>query len=460
MSGDPFSIWLYIMSAILLVGIHSLLAAAQYGMARASPGGGTKPVQLPSGESAHAEPWGREEREQAGEAGRVPAPLRRPQLHASVLRAGMLLTTLGLGWLGSSGLAELLEPLLHPLGLPAMAVYALAAAAGFSLLALLQLTLGEQLPRAYALHRPAQSPVWPGQTLTWLAVALHPLLRLSEIITHALLRLIGIDPAEERRGAHTEDEIRSLMKESNRRGYIANTEMTLVDNIFEFAETTAREIMIPRTEMTCLYAQRSYEDNKLLAISEMHTRYPLCKPDKDSIVGFIHIKDLLKLSDDPVDMQDIVRPILKVPESMQISALLKLMQKRKTQMVLLIDEFGGTSGLVTFEDIIEEIVGEVQDEFDEERPQIERRNEAVHSIDGRLLIEEVNAFFGLNIETDDYDTIGGWIYSQVEMPPVQEQQIRWGEHWSFIIEEVDHLRISRILIIRAHPDSEKETFCS
>ncbi|SDD00532.1 Hemolysin, contains CBS domains [Paenibacillus sp. UNCCL117] len=444
MSGDPLSFWLCIMLVVLLIGLNGLLAAAEHALARAAPGEGAKAV-TPDGSLPAVR----------AEEGLRPAgtdlPERRAEKHIGGIRAGITLATLGLGWLGAAKLTVILEPPLRPLGLSGQTVHLLAAVLGFLALTLLQLILGDQLPRAYALRR-QERVVWlAARPVALLGRLFSPLLRLSNGMTNSLLRLAGIDPAEERGTAHTEDEIRSLMKESNRRGFIANTEMTLVDNIFEFAETNAREIMIPRTDMVCLYAQRSYEENKLLAISEMHTRYPLCKPDKDNIVGFVHIKDLLKLADGEGDMQEIVRPILKVPESMQISALLKLMQKRKTQMVLLIDEFGGTSGLVTFEDIIEEIVGEVQDEFDEERPQIERRSDAEHSIDGRLLIEEVNAFFGLAIETDDYDTIGGWMYSQVEMPPARQQEVRIGEEWSLVIEEVDHLRITRILMIRIQP---------
>ena len=135
----------------------------------------------------------------------------------------------------------------------------------------------------------------------------------------------------------------------------------------------------------------------------MHTRYPVCDKDKDKSIGFIHIKDLLKVTQQGTrDLRQITRPMTTVPDSMQISTLLKLMQK-KTQIAILIDEYGGTSGLVTLEDIMEEIVGEIQDEFDEERPDIEVREDGSHSISGMVLIEEVNSYFGTDIESDDYD---------------------------------------------------------
>jgi CBS domain containing-hemolysin-like protein len=230
-----------------------------------------------------------------------------------------------------------------------------------------------------------------------------------------------------------------------------------MDNIFEFAETNAREIMIPRTEMSCLYGNLSFAENRTIALREMHTRYPVCERDKDNIIGFVHIKDLLKVPDNALlDIRDLMRPMISVPESMPISALLKLMQKKKSQIAILIDEYGGTAGLVTLEDIMEEIVGEIQDEFDEERPDVEKRDENTYSINGMMLIEEVNSLFGLNIPTDDYDTIGGWIYSQIENPPKENQFVVAEEGFRFTIEETDHLRVSRITVNRTDEVSWEE----
>jgi CBS domain containing-hemolysin-like protein len=216
--------------------------------------------------------------------------------------------------------------------------------------------------------------------------------------------------------------------------------------------------MIPRTDMICLYTNLSFEENKNIALKEMHTRYPLCAGDKDNIIGFVHIKDLLKATDGSVrDIRELMRPMLTVPETMPISSLLKLMQKKKTQIAILIDEYGGTSGLVTLEDIMEEIVGEIQDEFDEERPDLEKKDEHSYSISGMMLIEEVNSFFGLDIPTDNYDTIGGWMYSQIEIPPTKWQSVEVEGGFQFIVEETDHLRISRIRVTRIESAQWEET---
>lgn len=431
MSSDPLTLILNVSFVLLLVCLNGLFVAAEFAMVKAS----RSRIETLAGKGSR----------RAGLSKSVAGNL---DAYLSACQLGMTLTSLGLGWVGGLVVARWLELALGPLQLTDAVVQTMAFIAAFTLITVLHIALGEQLPKSYAIHKSEQVALYASIPLAGFYKLMYPFIWFVNGVSHALLRLAGIEPQEERPSAHTEEEIRVMMKESNRSGFIDSTELTLVDNIFDFSETNAREIMIPRTEMNCLYANKTYEENKLIAISEMHTRYPVCDPDKDNIIGFVHIKDLLKLPEAAGDMKAIIRAITKVPESMQISALLKLMQKKKTQMVLLIDEYGGTSGLVTFEDIIEEIVGEIQDEFDEERPKMERRDAATYSIDGRMLIEEVNSYFGIRIETDDYDTIGGWIYSQVEMPPQKHQQLIWNEEYDFMIEEIDHLRISRILVKR------------
>lgn len=431
LSSDPLTLILNVGFVLLLVCLNGFFVAAEFAMVRASRGRIDK----------LAEEGSRRARLSKSIAGNLDAYL-------SACRLGITMTSLVLGWAGGLFVTRLLEPALSPL-LPDAMIQMTALVAAFTLITLLNIILGEQLPKTFAIRKSEKVMLHTSVPLTGFYKLIYPFIWFVNGISNMLFQLTGMEPYVEHRSAHSEEEIRVMMKESNRSGFIDNTELTLVDNIFDFTETNAREIMIPRTEMICLYANRSYEENKMIAISEMHTRYPVCNPDKDNIIGFVHIKDLLKLPDAAENMlHTMVRPITKVPESMQISALLKLMQKKKTQMALLIDEYGGTSGLVTFENIIEEIVGEIQDEFDEERPKIERRDAAAYSIDGRMLIEEVNSYFGIHIETDDYDTIGGWIYSQVEMPPQKHQHLIWNEEYDFMIEELDHLRISRILVIR------------
>jgi CBS domain containing-hemolysin-like protein len=370
--------------------------------------------------------------------------------YLSACQLGITLASLGLGWIGEPAIARMLEPLFEKLNLSGSFVHPLAFIIGFSFITVLHIVLGELMPKSVAIRKAETVTLLTARPLIFFRKVMSPFIWILNGTAGILLRPFGIDTSEDSSSAHTEEEIRILVKESHKSGLIDKTELTLVDNIFDFAETNAREIMIPRTEMSVLYGNLSFEENKSIALREMHTRYPVCEKDKDNIIGFVHIKDLLKVSDNSIhDIRDVMRPMTTVPESMPISTLLKLMQKRKSQIAILIDEYGGTSGLVTLEDIMEEIVGEIQDEFDEERPDVEKKDDHTYSINGLMLIEEVNSFFGLGISTDDYDTIGGWIYSQmIENPPKKNQFVMSDEGFRFTIEETDHLRISRVTVTK------------
>nr|WP_267901005.1 hemolysin family protein [Cohnella endophytica] len=370
--------------------------------------------------------------------------------YLSACQLGITLASLGLGWIGEPAIARMLEPMFHSLGFSDKLVHPFSFIIGFTVITVLHIVLGELAPKTVAIRKAEIVTLWTARPLMFFRKVMSPFIWVLNGTASLLLRPFGIDTKEASHSAHTEEEIRILVKESHESGLIDKTELTLVDNIFEFAETNAREIMIPRTEMSCLYGNLSFEENKGIALREMHTRYPVCEKDKDNIIGFVHIKDLLKVPDNSIhDIRDLMRPMTTIPESMPISALLKLMQKRKSQIAILIDEYGGTSGMVTLEDIMEEIVGEIQDEFDEERPDLERRDDNTFSISGMMLIEEVNSFFGLDISTEDYDTIGGWIYSQIENPPKKNQFVISEEGFRFTIEETDHLRVSRLMVTRA-----------
>ncbi|WP_128656924.1 hemolysin family protein [Paenibacillus sp. 598K] len=377
--------------------------------------------------------------------------------YLSACQLGITLASLGLGYVGEPAIAKIIEPYLKGwFGLGDVLVHTIAFLIAFSIITFLHIVLGELAPKTLAIRKSENVTLLTAAPLMLFHKLMYPFIWFLNGTANWLLKRVGVEPASEHDSAHTEEEIRILMKESHKSGLIDNTELTLMDNIFDFAETSAREIMIPRTEMSCLYANRSYAENRAIALQEMHTRFPVCDNDKDNIIGFVHIKDILKTEAPGLsDIKQIMRPITTVPESMQISNLLKLMQKKRTQIAILIDEYGGTSGLVTLEDIMEEIVGEIQDEFDEERPDIEKKTEDCYSINGLMLIEEVNSFFGLDIDSEDYDTIGGWIYSQIEIPPKKQQKVAYGS-FDFVIEETDHLRIARIGVRKRFEEKDED----
>lgn len=375
--------------------------------------------------------------------------------YLSACQLGITLASLGLGWIGEPAIASLLEPILLDLGMSEAMLHNVAFAIAFSIITALHIILGELAPKSLAIQKADTITIWASVPLIAFYKLMYPVIWVLNSIANWILRVIGIQVMGEHEAAHTEEEIRILMEESHRQGFINKTELTFVDNIFDFAERHTSEVMIPRTEMVCLYVQDPFPVNLEKALTEQLTRYPVCDPDKDNIIGFAHIKDLLAAlakGQSPA-LREMVREVTAVPESMPISDLLKLMQKNRAQIAIVIDEYGGTAGMVTVEDILEEIVGEIQDEFDEERPFIEIRDDDAHSIDGRLLLEEVNEVVGLNLDAEDVDTLGGWVSARVEMPPHIGQQINY-ESYEFVIEEVDNMRITRVLIRKVNENED------
>jgi CBS domain containing-hemolysin-like protein len=435
LDGDPLLIALYLLFVLVLVFLNGFFVAAEFAMVK---------VRL-----NRIEALANEGNLKARFAQTI---LQNLNAYLSACQLGITLASLALGWVGEPAVAALLKPVLEGI-IPEFAIHTLSFIIAFSIITTFHITLGEQVPKTYAIRHAESMTLWSAIPMVVFYKLMFPFIWSLNGLSNWMLRRVGVEPESDHETVHTDEEIRVIMQESHKSGYLDQTEMALMDNIFEFSETHAREIMIPRTELVCLYANIPYAEQKDMVLAALHTRFPVCDPDKDNIIGFVHIKDIMKAGDSFDDIRAITRPIMTVPESISISMLLKQMQKKHTALVLLIDEYGGTSGIVTVEDILEEIVGEIQDEFDEELPTIVQHDEWTHSVDGLLLIDEFNEYFDTEISTEDFDTIGGWVYSQVEMPPERLQRVTY-ENYELIVDEVDHMRISRITIRRFEDDQE------
>jgi CBS domain containing-hemolysin-like protein len=231
-----------------------------------------------------------------------------------------------------------------------------------------------------------------------------------------LVGIFGLKPESEQELAHSEEELRLLLSESYKKGEINQNELNYVNNIFEFDERVAKEIMVPRTEISTISINDSIDVvlNKVRA--ENYSRYPVMEGDKDNIIGVLNVKVMVTaqlMNKKEGSLRPFIKPVIKAIETIPIHDLLVRMQKERTQMAILVDEYGGTSGLVTVEDIIEEIVGEVRDEFDtDEVAKIQKVKENHYLLDGKVLIEDVNSLLGTNIAGERIDTIGGWFLTQ------------------------------------------------
>ncbi len=374
---------------------------------------------------------------------------QRLDAYLSATQLGITLASLGLGWVGEPAIADLIiAPLLHGFGVTdETVIHSIVFVAAFCIITFLHIVLGELAPKSLAIQRSVGVSLWLSLPLLMFYRLFLPFIWLLNGAANRLLKLIGVEAAGEHEAAHTEEEIRILMDESAKSGIIDKDEMTLFDNVFEFADRVAREVMLPRTDMDCLFTNVSYADNMKLVYATKHTRYPVGVEDKDQIIGFVHITDLLTADpDEEHNLKEFLRPILSVPESMEISKVLKLMQRRKSQVAIVIDEYGGTAGMLTAETILEELVGELQDEFDDELPNVVIKGELT-SVDGRMLIEDVNDLFGLDIEDDEVDSIGGWLFNHLEGTISKGQKVVH-EGYVFEIAQTERLRVQRVHIYK------------
>lgn len=369
----------------------------------------------------------------------------------SVTQLGITLASLGLGWIGEPAVADMLHPVIEFLGLSPEVGHSISFVIAFSFITALHIVLGELTPKSLAIQKAESVVLGIAFPMLLFQRVMYPAVWVLNHVANWVLKKLGFEVTNEDDAAHTEAEIRILMEESHKQGYIDKTELTFVDNVFDFSDRHVREIMIPRTDMICLYLEDSFAENVDKALQERLTRYPMCIDDKDNIIGFLHIKDLLRslYAGKQPDLRTLVRQAPVVPETMPISNLLKLLQKRRSQLAIVVDEYGGTAGMVTIEDIIEEIVGEIQDEFDEERPMVEKKGEATYSVDAKLLLGELNDILEMNFDVENVDTIGGWLYAQVEIPPQIGQKTTFAGD-EFFVEEVDNVRITRVLIKLHH----------
>ena len=358
----------------------------------------------------------------------------------------------------------MLKPVFEIIGLSGALSTTISFIIAFSLVTAATIIIGELIPKNVAIQQVERVMLAVAIPLMFFQKIMYPSVWVLNKVAVFVASIFGVDISNNGdEVAHTEDEIRRLMEESHKQGYIDKTELDFVDNVFDFADRNVREIMIPRTDMVCLYLEDSFEENIKVAMEEHLTRYPVCGEDKDDIVGFLHIKDLMQSlykRRRPI-LRKLVRRTLVVPETMKISMLLKMMQKQRSQLAIVVDEYGGTAGMVTIEDVIEEIVGEIQDEFDQERPSIEKRSDLIYSIDAMLLLEEVSDIFEMEIEADNIDTIGGWLYNNVQSPPMIGMKASC-DCVDFFVEEIDNLRITRILLqlkkplVEDHPEITAE----
>ncbi|KAB7668830.1 hemolysin family protein [Bacillus sp. B1-b2] len=332
--------------------------------------------------------------------------------YLSACQLGITVTALGLGWIGESTFAEILEPLFITFSIGEALSHAIAFIVSFLLVTFLHVVVGELAPKTVAIQKAEKITLLFSPPIIWFYRLLYPFIWVLNGSARLLTSIFGLKPASEHDLAHSEEELRILMSESYKSGEINKNELAYVNNIFEFDERIAKEIMVPRTEMITISVDNTFDEIMTILKEENYTRYPLVNGDKDNVIGLINIREFLTATienKEYIQLEQFMKPIIRVIESIPIRELLIKMQKERTHMAVLLDEYGGTSGIVTVEDILEEIVGDIRDEFDEDEiSDIRKVKEDHYILSGRVLISEVNDLLGIHLADDEVDTIGGW----------------------------------------------------
>lgn len=372
--------------------------------------------------------------------------------YLSACQLGITITALGLGWLGESTLERIFRPFFEVINLPKSMAHVLAIAIAFAAITFIHVVIGELAPKTFAIQKAERITLVVVRPLILFYKVMYPFIWVLNGSAKITTSIFGLKPVSENEIAHTEEELRIILSESFKSGEINQSEFKYVNKIFEFDNRIAKEIMVPRTEIISLSKDDTLDTFLKVLQEEKFTRYPIIDGDKDHIIGLVNIKEIMtaligneKLSSQT--LEKFTRPIIRVIETIPIHDLLVKMQKDRVHMAVLMDEYGGTSGLVTVEDILEEIVGEIRDEFDmDEIPMIRKIKENHYIVDSKLLVSEVNDLLGTEINDEDIDTIGGWFLT--EEYEAKEGDIISYEAYTFKIIEMEEHHIKYIEIIK------------
>ncbi|MGE7979811.1 hemolysin family protein [Psychrobacillus sp. NPDC093200] len=380
--------------------------------------------------------------------------------YLSACQLGITITALGLGWLGEPTIERILHPAFEYFELPESVSSILSFIIAFSLVTFIHVVVGELTPKTFAIQRSEQITLAVAKPLVIFDKVMYPVIHgMNGSARFLATKVFGLEPVSESEVAHSEEELRMILSDSFKGGEINQAEYKYVNKIFEFDDRIAKEIMVPRTEITSIDKDLTLSEVFEVVGVEQFTRYPVTDGDKDHIIGLVNMKNLLTaFIRDPANastpVADYMQPIIRVIENMPIADLLLKIQRERIHMAILMDEYGGTSGLVTIEDIIEEIVGDIRDEFDtDELPEVQKVAENHYIIDAKMLIESLNDLLNINIDEEDIDTIGGWFMTKSYDAVSGEKLLEQG--YEFTVKEIDGHHIQYLEVVKA-PDEQEE----
>lgn len=364
--------------------------------------------------------------------------------YLSACQLGITITSLVLGWLGEPAIQKLLQPAFERLELGAAVSHTASFVIAFSIVTFLHVVLGELVPKTLAIQKAEQVAMVIAKPLLLFYKMAFPFIWTLNKSAMLVARMFGLQPVKEEE-THSEEEIKLIVSNSSE---LEPDEQKMLNKIFDFDQRFVREVMVHRKEIVCLYDTDPIDENIKLMKESKHSRFPVCGEDRDDIKGYINIKDIYGSTSEINDLNDFVRSIPKFLETTTISKTLKLLQQEKSQIAIVMDEYGGVSGMITLEDIFEEIVGEIQDEYDDEEDPIQPIENGF-LVGGDVLLAEINEELGLQLEEiDGFDTIAGYVMTKFERMP-EKNDVLEEQNYQISVEEVEEDRILKLKFIKS-----------
>ncbi len=374
---------------------------------------------------------------------------------------GVTIASIALGWVAESTIVQIIEPVINffTASHSVVSAHVIAVPISFVLVTYFHVLLGEQLPKCISLRHPETLSLLIATPMDMFITILKPFVWLLEVSGNKILTVCHAN-SEDASLVHSTEELDMLVDASYNEGVLNETEAEMLHNMFKFSDLMAKQVMIPRTDMVCIPNDISYEELNKTAMENQYTRYPVYEENIDKILGFIHVKDLytMAMTKENYSINKLIRPLILVPETMTLDNLIIEFKKRHCQIAVVIDEFGGTSGLITLEDVLEEIIGDVQDEFDEDaEADIKEIGENTYIANAMMRIDEFVDFFDLKesqFEEDDVDTIAGLVVKLLGRIAEVGDTVSFNG-LTFTVKEIDGARITKLQIYR-EPVVEEE----
>jgi CBS domain containing-hemolysin-like protein len=382
---------------------------------------------------------------------------KRLDTYLSATQLGVTLASLALGWVGEPAFERLIEPHLRWLGeFSAGISHSIAAIIAFVLISALHIIFGELGPKYIAIDKPLATSLWTAHLLRGFYIVMYPAIWLLNRGSNLILGAIGIRPATETEVAHSQEELRLILTRSEKAGVLSEENREIIEGVFQFSKRTARQIMVPRTDVVILSTTKSIAENLEVIRVTRHTRYPLCDGTLDQTIGLIHVKDLLlaQLKGPGRPLTELKREVLFVPENSTVEALLSQFIEHKTHMAVVLDEYGGASGIVSLENITEELFGQIQDEFDRERPEIEPLGNGRYRVRGDYLIEDLADRLKVDVGEPAEETIGGYVQARIEREVAPGDECELGDLKIRVL-EAERFRVRWVLVNAPMPKVEE-----